>query len=270
MKYAINFHRGFRYINDIDEIILQYNKKNFNIVEYLKDKKQEQRIILDVTQIEDITAHLNTFILAQREHKNFAIKMSLEQEAAATDLYMANIPFFFEEFADTWDKLVSLVKLNVSDVYVVSDLGFELKDVSAFCKTNGVNVRVFPNIAQVSSKINNLDKIKAFFIRPEDIPIYEPYVDVCEFFGELDRQSVLYEIYQKQSWAGDLNDLIINLKMSLYSKAIAPVFAENRINCNKKCYKKVNSQRQCKLCDRIVSIAKTLEENNLVIKEKKE
>lgn len=266
MKYAINFHRSFRYMNEVDEIILHYDDKNYNIIEFLKDKKQEQRIVLDVTEIEDIKDYIKIFSIAQKEHQNFAIKLSMKQEWVVADLYEENISFFFEEFVDTWDKLVSLVKLNVSDVYIVSDLGFDLQDVSTFCKKHKVNIRVFPNIAQVSSKINNLDKIKSFFIRPEDMSIYEQYVDICEFFGDLDRQSVLYEIYTKQSWLGNLNDLILNLKMSLYSKTVVPMFAEARVNCKKRCIK----GKKCSLCDRVLETAKLLEENNIIIKEKKE
>ena len=99
----------------------------------------------------------------------------------------------------------------------------------------------------------------------EDIEVYEKYVDICEFFGDLDRQSVLYEIYTKGKWIGDLQQLILNFKYSLSNQTIAPIFSEARLGCNKKC-----NQGKCNICHHIVSTGKILAENNLVFRKEKE
>ena len=264
MKYAISFHRGFRHFDKIDEIIFKYTDKNTNLLDAFEGRENWQRFIIDVTERTIIEEDLVMFNLLRKKYK-FAIKPSIVQRELAADLYEENIPFFFEEFADTWDKLASMVGLGVSDVYIVADLGFDLKDVSAFCKQNKVKVRVFPNIAQVSSKVDNLDSFHHFFIRPEDVEIYSEYIDVLEFFGDLDRQSVLYEIYTKGKWVGKLNELILNFKSPIDNQTIPPIFAEKRLDCGKKCLK-----GKCKICTRIKNISSVLQENNLVIRKAKD
>lgn len=267
MKYSINFHRDFRYMEEIDEIIITYKDKNAEVLDFLKTVSENQRVILDTTKDDNIVIekNLEIFSAAKKIHKNIAIKMALWQRSAAADLYEENIPFFFDTFADSWDILISFIKMNVSDVYVANELGFELKNISKVCKDANVNIRVFPNVAQTSSKIDNLDMLKAFFIRPEDIYAYEPYVDICEFFGPLDRQSVLYEIYKSEKWLGDLRELIIGLNFSIGSKTILPCFGEERVNCGKKCY-----YGQCIICDKIKTISNQLKEAGVELVTRKE
>lgn len=266
MKYAAHYHTSFRYMQEIDELIIKFNDRNFNIIPFVEEKPQEQRIIVDVTGIaeEQILNYLPDFIRAAAVHSNIALRLGIHQRVAAPDLYENNIPFFFDEFIDTWDKLASIVKLQVSDVYIVSDLGFTLSEVSLYCKKNGVKVRVFPNVSQFSAPVGNLDRITGFFIRPEDIPLYEEYVDVCELWCDLDRQSVLYEIYKKQNWIGRVDEIITNFNAEIGNKTIAPIFGEMRINCKKRCYR-----GQCNKCYRVVDMSKELDDKHLIIKEKK-
>lgn len=266
MKYCVNFHRDFRYINEIDEVIIVYKNKNAEILRFLENISEQQRVIVDISNDDeiDIAKNLDIFSAAMLKHKNLVIKMSITQKDMCVDLFEANIPYFFGEFVDKWDTLMSFIKLGTTDIYIVNELGFELKNVSKVCKENNVKIRVFPNVAQISSKIDNLDKLKSFFIRPEDIYAYEPYVDVCEFFGPLNRQSVLYEIYKNEKWLGDLRELIIGLGFSIGSRTILPCFGEERVNCGKKCY-----YGQCIICEKIMTIANQLKEAGVELVTKK-
>lgn len=257
MKYCAKFYRDFRYMNEVDEIMITYKNQDANLIKFLVEIPEWQRIVVDISHNEDmkIEENLSIFYAAFRQHKNLTIKMSITQKDMCADLFEQNIPYFFDEFVDKWDVLISFIKLGVSDVYIVNELGFELKNVSKVCKENNVNIRVFPNVAQSGSKINNLDKLKTFFIRPEDIYAYEEYVDICEFFGPLDRQSVLYKIYKNERWMGNLEELIIGLNISFSNRTILPIFGEKRINCEKKCY-----YGQCIICEKIETVANQLKE----------
>lgn len=268
MKYSINFHRDFRYMDKIDEIIITYKNKNAEVLKFLETVPEQQRVILDACGEDiEITKNIDIFSAAMLKHKNTVVKISMTQRSMCVDLFEAHIPYFFGDFVDKWDTLISFIKLGVTDVYIVNELGFELKNISKVCKKNNVKIRVFPNVAQTSSKIDNLNKLKAFFIRPEDIYVYESYVDVCEFFGPLDRQSVLYEIYTKGKWLGDLRELIVGLGFSIGSRTILPCFGEERVNCGKKCY-----YGQCIICDKIMTISNQLKEAGveLVVKKDKD
>ena len=106
---------------------------------------------------------------------------------------------------------------------------------------------------------DNSDGIKTFFIRPEDISIYHPYIDVLEFYDSENQQNPLYEIYfHDQKWDGDLREIIKGLKYKVNSYYIlGSEFARNRISCNRKCIKGSN----CNLCQSIVEFANTIENN---------
>lgn len=266
MKYCVNYHKDFRYLEAIDEIIIKYKDRNIEVLEFLKTIPEQQRIILDITKDDNVIVEKNIdiFAAAIKIHKNLALMIPLHQRGAAVDLYEINIPFFFDTFVDKWDMLMSILDCRVSDVYIVNELAFEMEDVAKICKERKVQIRTFPNVAQSSSKIQSLHNLKSFFIRPEDIYIYDEYVDVCEFFGPADRQSVLYEIYTSGRWLGDLKDLIIGFNFSLHSKFIMPAFGEERVNCGKKCYK-----GKCIVCDKIETIANQLQEAKIEIVTKK-
>lgn len=266
MKYCVNYYRRFRYKNQIDEIILRYKDRQIGLIDFLKKKAQpHQRIIISPEYDVSISKNLDIIEAAKKIHKNIAVLLPYEQKDVAIDLSEMNVDFFFKEFVSGWDTLMSFVNYGVSDIYIVNELGFELKEVAKVCHNKNVKVRVFPNVAQYGNKIKNLNNFNSFFIRPEDIALYEPYVDVCEFFGPLDRYSVLYDIYTKGTWIGDLKDLIIGLDFSIANNTIMPLFGERRLNCGKKCY-----QGKCIICEKITSVAQQLEEANLVVRKSKE
>lgn len=259
MKYCILYHRKFRYMNQIDEIIIKFRDRQVGLIDFLKKKiKPFQRVIITPEPDVYINNNLDIIEVAKSIHKNIAILLPLEQRDVAIDLSQMNVDFFFNDFVDKWDVLMSYINFGVSDVYIVNELGFELKEVAKVCHEKKVQVRVFPNVAQYSNHIKNLNNFTAFFIRPEDLGFYEPYVDVCELFGEPDKYSVIYDIYTKRSWLGDLKDLIIGLEQSILNNTIMPLFGERRLNCEKKCY-----QGKCIICEKISTVSKQLEEANL-------
>ncbi len=261
MKYGIQYHRDFRYLDSVAEVIIVYDKFKIGLLDFLKTREDEQRIVVDAGGVDYESMDYDIIIAAKQIHPNLTIKVDSGIESAILDRFKeAELDFFFCNFIDTWDKLISVIKTGVSDVYITNELGFELDEVSLICKENNVKVRVFANVAQTSSHMKNLDTIKFFYIRPEDVFIYDDYVDVIEFFGPKTRQSVLYDIYTNGRWLGDLKDLILGLDVSAYSKHIVPYFGSRRVRCRKQC-----NQNQCCLCDGILELAKELQEKGIEI-----
>ena len=263
MKYCVNYHKDFRHLDKIDEIIIKFeNQTQKQLIDFLETMRAEVRVIVKLEENSlNIDKATEIFANAKVIHSNFSVALSGPDAAFTDRLKEKEIPFFYSTFVDKWDVLMSFLSVGVSDVYIVNELGFDLKDVSKVCKEYNAQIRVFPNVAQLSSRVGKMNKLKSFFIRPDDIEHYEPYVDVCEFFGPIDRQSVLYEIYTDKKWIGDLRELIIGLKEPLKSKYLMPCFGEERLNCRKKCY-----QNKCIICDKVLTIAKQLEKASLEIK----
>ena len=261
MKYSIPYYDNFRYFDKIDEIILNYSNNDDNIIEFVKNNyTPEQRIIVDVTQklIEHGGDYLDEMIPTLKKfyesHNNMTVKTSFFHFEQLAD---ECIPYFFIEQCTTKEDVFAYISAGASDVYIVNDLGFDIVEVGNYCHRKDVNVRVYPNIRQYGSyEADYLPQIAGFFIRPEDIKLYEPYVDICEFLAPNDRLSVLYEIYTQGYWQGDLQYLIGGLEEITPNATILPLFGENRLTCKHKCM-----LENCNLCMRYQTNALVFQDN---------
>ena len=130
-------------------------------------------------------------------------------------------------------------------------------------KSKGIKIRVYPNVAQ-----NNgyglstvIPDIKKFFIRPEDVEIYEKYVDIFEIWGAPEKTSVLYEIYKQQQWLGSLKDIITGFVEDVPNTGFMKQFALCRLNCGKKCFKGI----KCNMCNLMKNISKEMTEDGFML-----
>ena len=236
MKYCVPYDRDFKYLHEVDELIVPFNE-SLDFFKRLLDRKRihHSRIIL---LVED----------------------SIDFNEMYERLKQNDIEFFFGTYVRDWDLFHGFIELGVSDLYIVESLAFELNLLGPAAHAKGISIRVFANICQ--SSWNEGDSLKSFFVRPEDVETYAPYVDVIEFIEGIN-YSTLYKIYARdKKWFGDLRDIIVGLDVPLDSRRILPHFAEMRVKCGKKCMK----GNPCKLCERVVSAAETLEEQNFILK----
>ena len=196
----------------------------------------------------------------------FDIQLPFYNQKFIEELKDTNLRYFFKAAANSWDKFTGLMSQNVSDIYITDELAFELDKVAEIAHKNNIKVRVYPNVAQ--SRWDKLSDILKFFIRPEDIEIYESYVDVCEFYGDKAQQiDTYYKIYQEdKKWFGDLQEIIIGLDSKIDSRYIIPRFAEKRIKCGKDCLK----SGKCEMCKRILDLSEQLENAHLIVQIDKE
>ena len=179
------------------------------------------------------------------------------------ELRQNNIKYYFFTPAKDWDSLYGLISLGVSDVFVTEEMGFSLAAIHTITAAAGVQIRCFPNVAQSSWREGN--SFKKFFIRPEDVKIYEPYVDVLEFFGAGNREETYFNIYQKQEWFGDLSEIIIGLDKKVDNRCIVDFFGDRRTKCEKRCLK----GKPCNICDRCAELADNLHNHAIVIQHNK-
>lgn len=259
MKYALKYYTTCPILDKVDEIIIKYNKRDEELINFVQ-KYPNQRIIVDITLLNDdeVEHSLEIFEAAITVHPDLAILCSCFHHP----YYLfadENIPFFFLERINTFDKLTSAICLGVSDVYITDELGFYLIDVHKICAEHEVKVRVYPNVAQ-SSSLKPDASLTQFFIRPEDIEMYEDYVDVLEFFGvALDKQPVFYNIYNEGQWGDELSILIAGID-PVASEGILPIFGPSRLKCNKRC-----TFGKCELCINLAKISKDLLDKGIYI-----
>ena len=259
MKYCINYYGNFRYLNEIDEIIFDYTGVG-DILNFIQEKiKPEQRVLLSLVHAEDLDALVPIVDRLKEIHPNYTIILKKDQ---LTHRIKDNHPFFLGEYCKTFDQVYSFIELDVTDIYIVETLGFSIKDMGTYAHEHNVKVRVLPNVAQSTlGSLSQLPHECRFFIRPEDVSVYEPYVDVFELFGDNHKLSVTYEIYKEGNWKGALGNLIKGLPLDFSLDAQSP-YGEYRLNCGQKCYK-------CKMCTVHKELNDIMDQNNLrIIKEK--
>lgn len=261
MKFCCKFYQGCRALDEADEVMIKYNETNNHLVNFVSDSDDDIRIVANITELseEELEESKKIFLDAYKAHPEFALMISKEQNIIS---YLSNmkIPFFFIEGANNWTDVRDYIALGVSDIYIQNELGFDLKAVAAVCHSDEyINIRVFPNIAQVSNS-SEMTGIHKFFIRPDDVIFYENFVDIFEFYGPLDRQPVLFDIYKDERWLGKLNDVIIGLDNDIDNRTIMPVFGDCRIDCKQIC-----AEGRCKVCKAIENVSKTLIDKEIVM-----
>ena len=104
-------------------------------------------------------------------------------------------------------------------------------------KDTNKKIRTFCNVCQATWPEE--ESLRTFFIRPEDIFLYNKYIDVVEFFeAEKDKNSLnaLYNLYNKgERWAGPLKEIIKGFKGDTDSYYLFSRFGEKRLDCGKRC-----------------------------------
>lgn len=261
MNYCINFINDFKYIDEVSELKIEVNEKTSQDPRIFMRKFPNHRIVVDAADVSQFL--IECLAAAKEEGINFTLCIDKDSKFLS-EIKNKNIPFFYRNYVNHWDLLQGFLLDGVTDIYIVEELGFELDKVYKVLNAANIKVRVFPDVAQASC--GNLPELKSFFIRPEDMDIYAPYVDIFEFWAKEKLQETYYEIYAKdRKWFGPLNELIRGLDSSfeLDSRYILPYFAERRVKCAKQCFK----GGPCIICDRIEKASKTFKDNGLLVKQ---
>lgn len=268
MKYCLNYNIKSKLMNEIDEIKILFNKKNISsLIDFIKEH-QKQRIILNLeTKFDNDIKEIVSII----KENNLKITICFSNsfiEITEADLALLtenNIPYFFHTFVTDWETLNYMVNIGVSDIYIMEDLCFNLKDVQKIISQHNIKIRTYPNLCQL--KYEKTYDLVSFFIRPEDVNLYEGYIDVLEFFGDREKQEEYYNIYKKeQKWFGKLNEIIIGMNNDIDNRFIIPRFGEKRLSCGRKCFKGGN----CDMCKTIYDLSKQLEKGKLLVRYNKE
>ena len=114
-------------------------------------------------------------------------------------------------------------------------------------------------------KYNTIPPYEEFFIRPEDVSFYEDYIDTIEFYKDdyyelLEKQNILYKIYNSGKWEGKLSDIIDGYTEDVLNTTVLPSFAKFRVDCQRRC-----DLGLCDSCKHHTAWAKTLEKSGIKV-----
>lgn len=244
MKYCLSSRQESAYLKKADEIKVDFRDRRS--IPDLTEKYPEKTIVLMCYKDN---------IINWKEIHNWNVLcrgkliMCLASVEDVEECKNEGVPFYFGYPVKTFFELNALKDLGVCYVRLGEPLFFELNKV----KNIGIPVRAVPNVAYVDI-FPHKDGVCGTWIRPEDVDVYEDYIEVFEFEDSEDiiREQALYRIYAEQKqWPGDLNMLFTNFDYPGVNRMILPEIASKRINCGQRC----QSNGACKICYRALSLA---------------
>ena len=257
--FCLNYYPFQKYLQDAEQLKIKYRAADRTLEDFL-EKYQNKSIVIGIQGFFEYTDAMLLKGLYDK-YKNIKLIIDFNYKYALSLIQQYQIPFFFSNSVTSIDMLYGFLKYKPTDMYICEELGFFLDKVSSILHENNIKVRVYPNICQ--SSFSQTPSLKTFFIRPDDIPIYQVFVDVFELISDAERQQVLYKIYKEQKWFGKIKEIIPSFKDELDNKYIFDsAFGVIRSKCGKRCLYKPGS---CNICNRFVDVANTLKQNNIVV-----
>lgn len=246
------------YFKDVDEIRITYRPTDQSLKDFLEIYKDKSIVIDIIDSFDDVDEKLFQGLF--EKYSNIKLIIDYHNKEILEKVQANNFPFFFVNAVTTIDQLMGLLKYNPTDMYICEELGFFLDKVSKILHDNNIKVRVYPNICQ--SSFSETPSLQTFFIRPEDIPIYNLFVDVFELIDDEERQEVIFKVYKEEKWFGPINEIIPSFNNDLDSKYLLDSFGIIRAKCGKRCMYKPGS---CNICTHLTGISEILKKNNIFL-----
>ena len=222
MKYCVSGRQPKSILRQADEIKMQY-KDCERILDYIEEFSNKTFIVeISKDEIEINWSLLNVF---KEKLNNFILcihNLNLVNEIKEKDF-----KFYWAYPIVTWYELEGIAALNPVYLFLNAPLSFSLQKIK-------------------DKYIPRDNGIYGTWIRPEDIQIYENWVDTFEFItDDLKKESTLIHVYKdNKQWPGNLNLLLTNLNYNVDNRAIPEEIGKIRANCEQKC----KSGGSCNFC----------------------
>lgn len=247
MKYSVSSRQQPEYLQKCDEIKVMWNDRNiiFDLAEKYPGKTINLCRYYIHSNEEDIDwQEIKTYKTLSRD--NFVFGLSYIDEIV--ECKNQGIEFYYLEPVRSFRELQGLKNMGVKWAFIDAPLFFQMDKVKAI----GVPVRITANLS-IREFFPYTDGVPGPWVRPEDVELYEPYVDTIEFGRvNLDQERALFRIYAEQhKWSGDLGLIIQDLNYMGTNRMIPPSLAEKRLNCGQRC----QENGTCHLCWRVLDLA---------------
>lgn len=246
MKYSVSSRQQPEYLSKCDEIKVLWNDRD--IIFDLVTKYPGKTINLCRYYIhsnDDIDwKEIKNYQKLARDNFVFGLSYIDElRECKAND-----IQFYYLEPIRTFRELQGVKALGARWAIIDAPLFFQMDKV----KEVGVPLRATANVS-IRELLPYPDGVPGPWIRPEDMDMYEPYIDTIEFGRvNLDQERALFRIYAEQKkWSGDLGLIIQDINYMGTNRMIPSDLTKKRLNCGQRC----QIDAKCHYCWRMLDLA---------------
>lgn len=258
MKYSVQAHQPKDFLQKVDEIKLQYKDRE-TLYDYETWGLMDKDIVISIPYNEQDIDWDFLSVMAEKMNLTLALGSML----MINECLKRHIKYYWNYPVSTYYDLEGVLYCGVSQVQLAAPLTFDLERVTEIIPEE-VKIRVVANMAY-EYYLPHRDGIEGFFIRPEDVELYEPYIDIIEFMtSNLEQERQLFTIYTvDKKWPGNLRFIINNLDVDVDNRGLNGTnFAEERLVCGQKC-KRNFSCNFCYNTIRFIDFVKhTLKEEN--------
>ena len=243
MKYSLSW-RSDNW-KQADEVVCPANQLGF----ILKDIQPNQRLVIvrARTDIDDIMKYIP-------ENIDYTIRCT---DIWTYKLVSRNYKAYIDAPVTDWETFHIYQELGVTDIRIDGPLCFCGEALSK-ARESGVKIRAkigFYGFERANRKLTP----NTFFIRPEDISIYEDAIDIIEFPDEDKKGEVLFRIYTEMGCFTDNLNILYgrfdgydDIRNTLFSD----IFALRRYNCKQRCLDPAASP--CHYCFTEFNIVKSI------------
>lgn len=261
MKLAAPYPLREERRDKIDEYNITFDKKKHKLDDLrtwlLTQKDSSKRINIELLNSESWTEKEIKAILLTRD--NIYFKIGLQQDFSL--FIQNNYPFFLSEKyqINSFWRLIDVLRLGVSDIYISEDLCYRIKEVKKLCDTYKVRLRIILNHIPCYSYTKQWDPTAPFFT-PENLEQLSQYFDVAEFdlFNSWNRFDILYKIwFVDKIWREDLKFLNLDLGMSIPGETFISDICTYKMNCGHRCVEKLDT---CNKCAQYLEFAETMKD----------
>ena len=238
---------------------------------FIENNNPNQTIVVGYYFSEQENEALFIDTIAKTKDKNVLYRLEPFFVNQLKDVGIELPRYLCEWICDSWEDYYDILNnYDVSDVMIMGELLFDLDRVKTVADSHNVTLHANCNgyVKEYADK-----PYLSGFIRPEDIPFYEPYIDVFHIDAEYNcgatRMDTLFDIYTKdKKWDGQLSLIIANVKANIEgSRLMSNHWAKHRVNCRRDCMKGY----PCTICKSQLEIAQALKDMNIVfVKEEQE
>lgn len=231
MQLSVSIRLPAKYIEMADEIRVEANDIVFSDKLHNIIINYPEKTICCVIPFDLIGEELNIIKAFNEEGCNFICAVSTLNHAMFCK--ENNIRFYFNHYITSYYEMQAALDLGAEYIIPGASLFFDLPKL----KDKGVAVRAIPNVAYMDG-FKRENGIVGSWIRPQDLELYDNYIDIIEFkdCNDIEKEKLLIKIYfEDKEWLGQLRDLITNFDYQGFCGLISSDLAKRRIKCKQRC-----------------------------------